>query len=156
MADFVQWSPRILSVCSLSFGKPFLFNIFAAIAIFMAILGYWMYAQTRISEKEYGKKIQLIADKYEEQNLNCYYTFTDEEFKYWDDEKHSYFKWHCLTRFSYEENYLVLWIENSPYFLLNRDEIPSAVEILLREKVPFNEPKTPSSKKKNSNEFIDQ
>ncbi|HLP53671.1 MAG TPA: hypothetical protein VK151_01525 [Fluviicola sp.] len=140
----------------LSYGQPFLFDIFAALSIFMAILGYWMYAQTRISEKESIKKVHEIAEKYEEQQFNCYYSFTDDEFKYWDDEKHFYFKWHCLKRFSYEENYLVIWIENSPQFVLNREEIPKEAEHFLRRKLPFNEPKTTSSKTKNSDELIDQ
>ncbi|MDH4472832.1 MAG: hypothetical protein QE487_09490 [Fluviicola sp.] len=161
-----QWTqlfiliPILFIATTLNHGKPLPFNFFAILTLFSFIFGYWLYATSNIKKKGYNKKVLHYADKYDELQLECHFEFSDLEFKYWDNEKHFYYKWHCLTRFSYEENYIVLWIENNPQFIINRHQLKPAIktqlEKLLHEKIPFSESKISSSKKKNSDELIDQ
>lgn len=152
--------PILFAIAAYNQGKPAIFNGFSALTTLAFIFGFWLYAASKIKEKDYKKIILKYADRYTEQQLECDYEFSDEELKYWDSEKHMYFKWHCLTRFSYEEDYIVIWYESNPYFLLNRKEllptVISQLEKLLHEKIPFSESKISSSKKKNSDELIDQ
>lgn len=65
------------------------------------------------SNNKYKRDVKEIAEKLESEIMHCYYEFTNDSFKYCDEEKNFEFKWSLFTNYSIFKDYLILILNNS-------------------------------------------
>lgn len=66
-----------------------------------------------LSKRQYSRKVEEVANKFDTVKMDCSYEFSDESIKYWDSEKTLDFKWTVFTNYSIYKNYLILILNNS-------------------------------------------
>ncbi len=101
----------VLSALSISDEEPV--NIYVVLAIAFGLLLLFLASARRFSRKKYIGKITEIAEKFELEQMDCVYQFSEDSIKYSDKEKTLEFKWSVLSHYSIYKEFLVLFVNNS-------------------------------------------
>jgi hypothetical protein len=96
-------------------------------------------------QKRYKRKIDVLAEEYEELGMDCTYIFDQEMLKYEDKEKSYHLKWSAFKHYSLYKDYLLVFTDNrlQPFMLFeDRMDFHEHYEQILafvKTKLPFKE-----------------
>jgi len=100
------------------------FNPFILIGIVFSVLTAFFYFILISAKKSYSRQIKIIAEKLNEQKMDCTYELSDDSLKYWDKEKHFDFKWTVFAHYSIYKNYLLIGLGHpafNPFIFEEKD-----------------------------------
>jgi hypothetical protein len=101
----------ILSILTITKEEPV--NIYVILTIGFGLLMIFLTSIRRYARKNYFKTMLEISEKFESEQMDCIYEFSEDSIKYSDKEKKLEFKWSVLTNYSIYKDYLVLFVNNS-------------------------------------------
>ncbi|WP_379091839.1 hypothetical protein [Pedobacter sp. UC225_65] len=89
------------------------------------------------THKEYFKRITALADKYEKENMDYKFIFSNEGIAYEDSQKAMQHKWRAFDSYAFYKNYLLIYRGQDIIYVVDKVYLPDFISVqdLLKSKL---------------------